>query len=179
MNCLRTAARTAASSSLRARAGAKRSVAIEAKLAGMGAKLPAVGAPKGSYVLWTRSGDLLFTAGHLPQPADGPLVTGKVGQDLTAEEGAEAASLAFYSLMSTLKAELGDLDRIEKFVKVVAFVNCVDGFGAQPTVVNGFSDLVGEVFGPEVGSHARSAVGTNALPLNVPVEIECIVRVKD
>ena len=122
---------------------------------------------------------MLFTAGHLPQPADGALVTGKVGADLTAEEGAEAASLAFFSLMATLKHELGDLDRIEKFVKVVAFVNCVDGFESQPAVVNGFSDLVGEVFGPEVGSHARSAVGTNALPLNVPVEIEVVVRVRD
>lgn len=126
-----------------------------------------------------RSGNLLFTAGHLPQPAGGgPLVTGKVGKDLTVEQGYEAAKLVALNLIATLKQQLGDLDKVERVVKLVGFVNCTDGFTQQPQVVNGASDLLAEVFG-EKGKHARSAVGTNALPLNVAVEIEAIVQIRD
>eukprot|EP00937_MAST-01D_sp_MAST-1D-sp2_P004641 g4641.t1 len=149
-------------------------------MAASGYELPAVSPPKGNYVLcnYEAGSGLVFTAGHLPQPAQGELVTGKVGAEVSMEEAQRASRLAFCSMMATLQAELGDLDRIEKFVKVVAFVNCVDGFAEQPAVINGFSDAVGEIFGPEVGAHARSAVGVNALPLNVPVEIEAIVKVR-
>mmetsp|Transcript_12568 Transcript_12568/g.14420 ORF Transcript_12568/g.14420 Transcript_12568/m.14420 type:complete len:178 (-) Transcript_12568:115-648(-) len=155
----------------------RRMVHVEAKIAELGFKLPAVNSPKGNYALLSRTGNLIFTAGHLPQPADGELITGKVGKDLDEEDGYKAAQFAALSLLATLKEELGDLDKIEKVVKVVGFVNCVDGFTNQPKVINGLSDLLGDVLG-EKGKHARSAVGTNALPLNVPVEVEVVVQVK-
>ena len=119
-----------------------------------------------------------MTAGHLPQPAGGELITGKVGQDLDVDAAYDAARHCGLNILSTLKHELGDLDRVKRVVKLVGFVNCTDGFAQQPQVVNGCSDLMGEVFG-EKGVHARSAVGTNALPLNVSVENEAIVEVED
>ena len=108
----------------------------------------------------------------------GDLVTGKIGDDLTVEQGTQAAEYAGLRLLATLKHELGDLDKIKRVVKVVGFVNCVDGFSQQPAVINGASDLFGEILG-ERGVHARSAVGTNALPLNVAVEVECVVEVEE
>lgn len=130
----------------------------------------------------------------MPLPVGGELITGKVGKDVSADEANEAAKWVGLNLISTLKAELGDLDNVVKIHKLVGFVNCVDDFHAQPGVVNGCSDLMVNVFGevastprsfdnnqfgdPQAGRHARSAVGTNALPLNVPVEIEAIVEVK-
>ena len=147
----------------------------ETRLASLGHVLPPVGKPKGHYVPAVTSGSLIFTAGHLPQKLDGSLVTGKVGADLTTEEGYDAAKLCALSLLATLKAELGDLDRVARIVKVVGFVNCADGFEAQPSVINGASELLGEVLEAR-GIHARSAVGTSALPLNVAVEVECVVE---
>eukprot|EP00658_Telonema_sp_P-2_P014542 TRINITY_DN1552_c0_g1_i1.p1 TRINITY_DN1552_c0_g1~~TRINITY_DN1552_c0_g1_i1.p1 ORF type:complete len:234 (+),score=53.32 TRINITY_DN1552_c0_g1_i1:23-724(+) len=144
----------------------------------LGYTLPAVGAPKGSYVPVTRVGNLLFTAGHLPTPAGADLITGKVGEDLSVEEGNKAAEYVALSLLATIQQEIGDLDKIKRIVKLVGFVNCTDGFAQQPQVINGASDLIGEVLG-ERGVHARSAVGTNALPLNIPVEIEAIVEVEE
>jgi enamine deaminase RidA (YjgF/YER057c/UK114 family) len=158
--------------------GAIRNVHIERKLQELGYTLPEVAAPKGNYRTCVRSGNYIFTAGHLPQPIGGDLITGKVGKDLTPEEGYEAAHHIALSLMATLKNELGDLDKVKRIVKLVGFVNCVDGFTAQPSVINGASDTFGKVFGPK-GVHARSAVGTNALPLNVAVEIEAIVEVEE
>lgn len=117
-------------------------------------------------------------AGHLPQPAgDKPLITGKVGRDLTTEEANEAAKIVGLNIIATLKNHLGDLDRVKRIVKLVGFVNCVDDYKEQPLVINGCSNLLGEVFGDK-GTHARSAVGTNALPLGVSVEIEAIVEVE-
>jgi enamine deaminase RidA (YjgF/YER057c/UK114 family) len=104
-------------------------------------------------------------------------MTGKVGSELTTEQGYDAARVVALNILGTLKGELGDLDRIKQVVKLTAFVNCVDGFSAQPKVVNGASDLLGAVLGDR-GKHARSAVGTNALPMNVPVEIEAIIEVE-
>jgi enamine deaminase RidA (YjgF/YER057c/UK114 family) len=105
-------------------------------------------------------------------------MTGKVGSELTTEEGYDAARRVGLNIIATLKNELGgDLGRVKRFVKLTAFVNCVDSFQSQPKVVNGCSEMLGEVFG-EAGKHARSAVGVNALPLNVPVEIEAIVEVE-
>ena len=133
---------------------ARRSVHTEARLAELGYVLPEAGSPKGSYVTVTRTGNLLFTAGHLPQPATGDLITGKVGQDLSVEEGAAAAQHVGLQLLATLKKELGDLDKIKSVVKLVGFVNCTDGFAQQPQVINGCSDFLGEVL-QERGVHAR------------------------
>ncbi len=104
-------------------------------------------------------------------------MAGKVGSELSTEQAAEAARNVGLNICATLKAELGSLDRVKRFVKLTAFVNCVDSYQAQPKVVNGCSEFLGAVFG-EAGKHSRSAVGVNALPLNVPVEIECIVEVE-
>lgn len=114
----------------------------------------------------------------MPQPAgDKPLITGKVGRDLTTQEAHDAAKVVGLNIIASLKAYLGDLDRVKRVVKLVGFVNCVDDFKDQPMVINGCSNLLGEVFG-EKGTHARSAVGTNALPLGVAVEIEAIVEIE-
>ncbi|KAF0683236.1 Aste57867_24668 [Aphanomyces stellatus] len=151
---------------------------INARIAELGYTLPAVTAPKGNYKLIVRSGNLLFTAGHIPTTADGTLITGKVGKEVTTEQAYDAAHVVALSLLATLKHELGDLNKIKQIVKLTGFVNCVDGFAAQPTVINGASDTFAKVFG-DIGVGSRSAVGTNALPLNVPVEIEAIVEVHD
>ncbi|KAG3219153.1 hypothetical protein PC129_g10047 [Phytophthora cactorum] len=162
----------------RSLASAVRNVHIERKIEELGYTLPAVAEPKGNYRTSVRSGNTIYMAGHLPQPAGGDLILGKVGKDLTPEQGYEAAHYVALSLMATLKQEVGDLDKIKRVVKLVGFVNCVDGFTQQPAVINGASDTIGKVFGDK-GIHARSAVGTNALPLNVAVEVEAIVEVED
>jgi len=149
----------------------------ETRIEELGHTLPAVGSPKGSYVQVTRVGNLLYTAGHLPTPAGGEIIIGKVGADLTAEEANKAASYVALQLLATIKNEIGELDNIKQIVKLVGFVNCTDDFTQQPSVINGCSDLLREVLG-ERGIHARSAVGTNSLPLGIPVEIEAIVEVK-
>ena len=109
----------------------------------------------------------------LIKPAVGSLIVGKVGEDLTVEQGYEAAKFVGLNLLSTLKHNLGDLDKVKRVVKLFGLVNCVNGFGQQPAVMNGCSDLMVKVFG-ENGRHVRSAVGTNALPLNVCVEVEAV-----
>ncbi|ETO80456.1 hypothetical protein F444_05101 [Phytophthora nicotianae P1976] len=162
----------------RSLASAVRNVHIERKIEELGYTLPAVAEPKGNYRTSVRSGNTIYMAGHLPQPAGGDLILGKVGKDLTPEQGYEAAHFVALSLMATLKQEVGDLDKIKRVVKLVGFVNCVDGFTQQPAVINGASDTIGKVFGDK-GIHARSAVGTNALPLNVAVEVEAIVEIED
>ena len=154
-----------------------RAVHIEARIEELGYTLPENAKPQGNYVPVTRSGNLLFTAGHLPINVAGEMAKGKVGEDVSVEEGYEAAQTVALQLIATLKGELGDLDRVERIVKLVGFVNCVDGFTQQPQVINGASDLLGSVFGAK-GVHSRSAVGTNALPLGIPVEIEAIVEIK-
>ncbi len=111
------------------------------------------------------------------KPADGPLFVGKVGKELTVEQGYEAAKFVGLNLCATLKHNLGDLDKVKRVVKILGLVNCVDGFTQQPAVINGCSDLFLKVFG-EKGQHARSALGTNSLPLGVPVEIEAIFEIE-
>ena len=150
--------------------------AIDARLETLGYELPPVPSPKGSYVLTSRLGNVLHLCGHIPVTPDGELLTGKVGKDLSDDEGQAAAKVVGLNIIATLKNEVG-LDNVVKIHKLVGFVNCVDGFANQPYVVNGCSDLMFEVFGDR-GIHARSAVGTNALPLNIPVEIEAIVEVQ-
>jgi enamine deaminase RidA (YjgF/YER057c/UK114 family) len=150
---------------------------VEGKIKGLGLAMPAHNVPKNAFVNFVQIGNLVYLSGHLPQPAEGALVVGKVGKDVTVEQGYEAAKLVGLNLCATLKANLGDLDKVKRVVKLTAFVNCVDAYAQQPQVANGCSELFVKIFGPEVGAHTRSAVGTNSLPLNVPVEIEAIFEV--
>jgi enamine deaminase RidA (YjgF/YER057c/UK114 family) len=144
----------------------------EKRLAEMGLTLPAVQKPIANYVRARRVGNLVFLAGH-----GNTDVLGKVGKELTIEQGAEAARKTGLSLLASLKDEIGDLSKVKRFIKVLGMVNCTEGFGDQPKVINGFSDLMVAVFG-ENGKHARSAVGMYALPNNMPVEIEMVVEVE-
>lgn len=149
---------------------------IEQKLGGMGLALAAPTKSAGNYVKVVRTGNLLFLAGHISTRADGSTITGKLGKDLTIEQGYEAAKAATVSVLSTLKADLGELGRIRRIVKVTGFVSSMPDFTDQPKVVNGCSDLLVALFGDK-GKHARSAVGMVALPLNAAVEIEMVVEV--
>jgi enamine deaminase RidA (YjgF/YER057c/UK114 family) len=150
----------------------------EARLQELGIVLPEVGAPVANYVNTVRTGNLVFTSGKGPQQPDGTYVTGKVGADLTTEQGYEAARLTAIQQLASLKAELGDLNKVKRIVKVLGMVNAAPGFTEQSQVINGFSDLMVEVFG-EKGKHARSAVGMGSLPSGIACEIEMIVEVED
>ena len=150
---------------------------IEQKLAEMGFPLPAVAKPVAAYVPSVVTGNLCFTSGQLPF-VDGALPqTGKVGRDVTAEDAKDLARLCALNALAALKLAIGDLDRVTRIVKVVGFVSVVPEFTAIPGVINGASEFLGEVFG-EVGSHARSAVGVPALPLDSAVELEIIAEFK-
>ena len=149
----------------------------EARLAEMGIKLAEASSPVATYVNAVRTGNLLFLSGKGPQKDDGTFITGKVGADLSVEQGYEAARLTGISLLEVLKAELGNLNRVKRVVKVLGMVNGTPDFGNQPEVINGFSDLMVAVFGDR-GKHARSAVGMGSLPRNIAVEIEMIVEVE-
>jgi enamine deaminase RidA (YjgF/YER057c/UK114 family) len=153
--------------------------APEEKLNQMGITLPKASAPVANYVPAVRTGNLLYLSGAGPaRGADGKTPLGKVGQDLTVEEGYEAARLVGINLIARLKEELGDLDRVRRIVKLLGMVNSTLDFNQQPAVINGCSDLLVEVFGDR-GKHARSAVGMASLPMNIPVEIELIAEVAD
>jgi enamine deaminase RidA (YjgF/YER057c/UK114 family) len=145
---------------------------IEKRLAELGITLPAVPNAAGNYVHAVRTGNLLFLAGKGP----GPGATGKVGRDVTVEQAYKHARDVGLVLIAVLKAELGDLDRVQRVVKVLGMVNAVPEFGDQPKVINGCSDLFVEVFGDK-GRHARSAVGMGSLPNQITVEVEAIVEV--
>ena len=151
---------------------------FDRKLRQMGVDLITPAKPIANYVTAVRSGNLIFLAGHGPLQADGSNITGKVGRDLTLEQGAAAARQTGISLLSTLKREVGDLNKVKRIVKVLGMVNCTENFTDQPKVMNGFSDLMVAVFGDK-GKHARSAVGMYILPSNIAVEIEMIVEVED
>ncbi|MER5970252.1 RidA family protein [Streptomyces sp. NPDC001922] len=152
--------------------------AVEEKLSSLGLTLPAVAAPLASYVPAVRSGSYVFTAGQLPL-VEGKLgVTGKVGAEVTPEEAKELARLCALNALAAVKSAVGDLDRIARVVKVVGFVASASDFTGQPAVVNGASELLGEVLG-EKGVHARSAVGVAVLPLDAPVEVEIQVEIAD
>lgn len=147
------------------------------KVEELGIQLIAPTKPIANYVKAVRTGNLLFLSGHGPSKPDGTSITGKVGKDMTIEEGYAAARQSAISLLSTLKAELGSLNKVKRIVKVLGMVNCTPEFGDQPKVINGCSDLMVSIFG-ENGKHARSAVGMNALPNNITVEIEIVVEVE-
>jgi len=155
-------------------------VKTEARLTELGLTLPKMPTPLASYVPCTRSGNMLFLSGHVPFKEDmKSLYSGKLGKDVTTADGAAIAKLIALELVATLKTAVGDLDKIKRVVKVVGFVNCTDDFKEQPEVINGCSNVLGQIFGKERGAHARSAVGTNSLPRQVPVEIELIAEVDD
>ena len=150
----------------------------EDKLKEKGIVLNAPGKPVANYVNAVRVGNLLYLAGKGPTKPDGIDITGKVGKDLTIEQGYEAARLTAINHIAVLKAELGDLKKVKRIVKVLGMVNCTEDFKDQPKVINGYSDLMVDIFG-EKGKHARSAVGMYALPLNIAVEVEVVVEIED
>ena len=150
---------------------------FEAKIQELGIELPAPGVPVANYVKAVRTGNLVFLAGHGPEKPGGGYVTGKVGKDLSVEEGYEAARFTAMALLSSLKKEIGSLNNVERVVKVKGMVNAIEGFTQQPEVINGCSDMLVEIFG-EKGKHARAAVGMASLPRNIAVEIEMIVEVR-
>jgi enamine deaminase RidA (YjgF/YER057c/UK114 family) len=151
----------------------------EQKLAEMGLSFPADRSAAGNYLPAVREGNLVFLSGHGPQGSDGNIaVRGRLGADLTVEQGYEAAKLTALALLKSLKGEIGELDRVKHFVKVLGMVRCTEDFGQTPAVINGASDLFVELFG-ERGRHARSAVGLYELPFQMAVEIEMVVAVQD
>lgn len=151
---------------------------VEERIFSMGITLSEPSPPVANYVNTVRTGNLVFMAGKGPSLPEGGYITGKVGVDLTVEEGYEAARLTAAIQLSALKAEIGDLNKVLRIVKVLGMVNCANDFGDQPEVINGFSDVMVEVFGDR-GKHARSAVGMTSLPRGIAVEIEFIVEVRD
>ena len=149
----------------------------EAKLAAMGLTLPQVPKPVGTYVPFKINGNTLYLSGQGPRRADGSFVVGKVGRDVTIEQAQEAARLVGLGLLAAAKVAVGELARIE-VLKVLGMVNATPDFREQPAVINGFSELMVQVFGETAGKGARSAVGMGSLPGGVPVEIEVIFQVK-
>ncbi|WP_422082421.1 RidA family protein [Ulvibacterium sp.] len=150
----------------------------EAKLSELGIELSTPSAPVANYVNAVRTGNLIFLAGKGPLKPDGENITGKLGANLTIEEGYEAARITGINQLSVLKAELGNLNKVKRIVKVLGMVNSTPDFTDQPKVVNGYSDLMVAVFG-ENGKHARAAVGMGALPSDIAIEVEMIVEVYD
>tara|TARA_B100000809_G_scaffold30954_1_gene26919 strand:- start:1265 stop:1804 length:540 start_codon:yes stop_codon:yes gene_type:complete len=148
------------------------------KVEELGLELPKASAPVANYVNAVRTGNLIFLAGKGPQKADGTYVTGKLGGDLSIEEGYEAGRLTGISQLAVLKTELGDLNKVKRIVRVVGMVNCVPAFKEQPAVVNGYSDLMVAVFG-ESGKHTRAAVGMAGLPGDIAIEVTMIVEVEE
>ncbi len=151
---------------------------IEARLEELGLVVPGpVRAPEGARLPFSFAridGRRVYLSGHGPQAPDGSLTgpLGKVGAEVSVEEGYEAARATALSILGTLQRELGDLDRVSRWLRVFGMVNSAPGFIEQPSVINGFSDLILELYGPEAGQHARSAVGMAELPFGIPVEIE-------
>jgi enamine deaminase RidA (YjgF/YER057c/UK114 family) len=151
---------------------------IDKRLAELGITLPVPAKPVANYVGWVKTGNLVFTAGQVPLK-DGKIeYQGKLGKDYTVEQGAAAARICAINVVAQLKDAVGgDLDRIKRIVKVVGFVNGVPDFADHPKVVNGASDLLVEIFGDK-GRHARSAVGSGSLPVNVAVEVEAVAEIE-
>jgi enamine deaminase RidA (YjgF/YER057c/UK114 family) len=143
----------------------------------LGIELPPAPEAVGNYKLAKRHKDLLFLSGHGPL-MDGEWITGKIGSDLSLEQGVQAARVTGLNLLATLKKELDELEHVVSVLKLVGMLNTAPGFTELPTVLNGCSDLMVEVFGEKIGKHARSAVGMAELPFNIAIEIEAIVAVR-
>lgn len=152
-------------------------MSIEARLAALGLALPEAPRPVAAYVPAVTAGGFLYTAGQIPFQEGQVVYKGKVGADLTPEEGAAAARLCALNGLAAARAELGTLDRVRRVVKVTGYVNSAPGFTGQPAVLNGASELLVQVFG-EAGRHARAAVGVSDLPLDAAVEVEMILAVE-
>lgn len=152
-------------------------MSVSARLAELGITLPAVAAPLAAYVPAARTGNLVYTSGQLPLDAGKLTHAGKVGAEVSPEEAKDAARTCALNALAAVDALVG-IDNVKRVVKVVGFVSGAPGFTGQPGVVNGASELFGEVFG-DAGIHARSAVGVAELPLNAPVEVELIVEVQE
>ncbi|TBL76007.1 RidA family protein [Paenibacillus thalictri] len=150
---------------------------ISERLKSMGIELPTPGAPAAMYIPAVTVGNLVYTSGNDCRINGKLIYEGKLGREVTIEQGQQAARQTMINLLGVLQWHLGDLDRVERVVKLLAFVNSADGFADQPYVINGASELLEQVFG-ESGKHARSAIGTSDLPFNTPVEIEMIVQLK-
>ena len=154
---------------------------IDDRLAELGLELPKpFAAPAGvefKFDLVRVLGDIAFVSGHGPVDGDQTLVAGKVGADVTVEEAADTARLTGLAIFASLREALGDLDRVTSWIKALGMVNCSAGFNMTPAVVNGFSSLVLDVWGPEAGRHSRSAIGVAELPFDWPVEVEAVVEI--
>lgn len=151
---------------------------IEKKINELGFEVPEVAKPLAAYIPAKKVGNLVMTSGQVPLVKGKLEYTGKVGEELSEEEGQKAAEICALNCLAAIKGIIGDLDKVEEVVKLTVFVNNKEGFSAQPKVANGASELIGKIFGDK-GLHARSAVGVSGLPLNAPVEIEMIVKVKE
>ena len=149
---------------------------IEKRLEELGIALPAAATPVANYVTTVQTGNLVFTSGHGPGTGEGKIYKSQLGTDAEIEDGYQSARQVAIGLIGTLKQALGDLDRVQRIVKVIGFVNSAPTFTDQPAVVNGASDLFVEVFGDK-GKHTRSAVGMSQLPGGIPVEIEMVVEI--
>jgi enamine deaminase RidA (YjgF/YER057c/UK114 family) len=147
------------------------------RLRDLGITIPWPSAPAANYVPVVRTGNLAFVAGHGPLRPDGSFVLGKLGRELTVDDGYEAAHLTAIQCLASLQNELGTLERVRRIVKLLVLVNCTGDFGQHPQVANGASDLLVALFG-DSGRHARSAVGMQALPAGIAVEIEMVVEVE-
>lgn len=150
----------------------------EDRLAQLKLELPPAPKPVATYVTALRLGDLLYVSGHGPLRPDGTMITGKLGLDLDAAAGMAAARQTGLAILATVRAHLGSLDKVVRLVKSLGMVNCTPEYGDQPKVINGYSDLMKDVFG-DAGVGTRSAVGMGALPGGIAVEIEAVFQVKD
>mmetsp|Transcript_14631 Transcript_14631/g.30214 ORF Transcript_14631/g.30214 Transcript_14631/m.30214 type:complete len:185 (-) Transcript_14631:895-1449(-) len=161
----------------------RRFVHVEKRLEELGIDLPPAPGPKANYnIVCHASGNMMYISGHLPVKADGSLMTGRIGpngEGQSLEHGYEAARHAGLNIVSTLKSQLGDLDKVKQVVKVFGIVQSSDSFKEQHRVMDGCSDLIMEVFEKPVGYHARSAIGTSTLPLDISVEVEAIVELRE
>ena len=149
----------------------------EAKLKEMGIELPEAPKPLAAYIPAIQAGEFVYTSGQVPLASGELKYKGKVGSDLTEEQGYEAARLCAINCLSAIKGVIGDLDKIAQVIKVTGFVNSAPGFSSQPKVINGASEFLSQVFG-DAGKHARAAVGVSELPINAAVEVEMIVKLK-
>ena len=153
-------------------------MSADAKLAELNLELPPAPKPQGVYKPLVISGNMAYVSGHGPLKPDGTMYIGRVGSEVDQQAGYDAARQTGLAFLATLKAQLGSLDRVKQLVKSLGMVNSAEDFGQQPAVINGYSDLMAEVFGPEIGIGARSAVGMGALPNNISVEIEAIFEIE-
>ena len=152
-------------------------MSAEENLAKLGIELPPAPKPVGLYKPMLIVGNLAYLSGHGPLKSDGTLITGRLGEDLTLEQGQAAAKQTAMAMLATLRSSLGSLDKVTRVVKLLGLVRCTEDFDQQPQVINGCSQLLADVFGPDLGIGTRSALGTNALPGKIAVEIEGIFEI--